>query len=104
MAPLGAAIYIWALRSGRRADPGTLVTTGAYALVRHPIYLGFFALLVATGLLASSGVKLVAAAIVYLAGSELRIAYEEGDLADKFPDRHAEYKARTRWLYLPGAR
>lgn len=105
LAPLGAALFVWALRSvPRHADAGELVTGGAYAWVRNPIYLAFLAMLIATGLLVSSGVKLILPVLLYLAGSELRIASEEAELARKFPDAYAAYRSRTRWRYIPGLR
>ena len=81
-----------------------MVTGGAYSWVRHPIYLAFLAMLVATGMLISSGVKLILPVLLYLAGSELRIASEEVELAKRFPDAYAMYRSRTRWRYLPGLR
>jgi protein-S-isoprenylcysteine O-methyltransferase Ste14 len=81
-----------------------LATGGAYAWLRHPTYLAFLAMLIATGLVTSAGPKLVAAVILYLVGSELRIAYEETELAEKFPADYAQYRLRTRWRSLPGLR
>ena len=105
LAPLGAALFVWALRSGPRdASADTLISEGAYRWLRHPIYLAFLAMLVATGLLISAGVQLIVPVLVYLAGSELRIAAEERELARKFPEGYAEYGRRTRWRYLPGLR
>jgi protein-S-isoprenylcysteine O-methyltransferase Ste14 len=105
LAPLGAALYVWAVRSvPRDADGDTLVTGGAYSWLRNPIYLAFLAMLVATGFLISGGIKLILPVLLYLAGSELRIASEEGELAEKFPEGYAMYRSRTRWRYLPGLR
>jgi len=105
LAPLGATLFVCALRSvPRDAGGDTLVTGGAYAWVRNPIYLAFLAMLVATGLLISSGIRLILPVLLYLAGSELRIASEEAELAKKFPDAYAIYRGRTRWRYLPGLR
>jgi len=105
LAPLGAGLFVWALRSEPRdATENTLVTGGAYAWLRHPIYLAFLAMLVATGLLISVGVKLILPVLLYLGGSELRIATEEDELARKFPEDFAQYRSRTRWRYLPGLR
>jgi protein-S-isoprenylcysteine O-methyltransferase Ste14 len=42
--------------------------------------------------------------LLYLVGSELRIASEERELAQKFPEDYAAYRTRTRWRYLPGLR
>jgi protein-S-isoprenylcysteine O-methyltransferase Ste14 len=105
LAPFGAAIFVWALRSVPRGAHGeTLVTEGAYAWLRNPIYLAFLALLLATGLLVSEGVKLILPVVLYVAGSELRIASEEAELARKFGERYTLYRSRTRWRYLPGLR
>ncbi len=105
LAPLGAALFIWALRSAAwDAGGDTLVTGGAYLWLRNPIYLAFLAMLVATGLLISDGVKLIVPVLLYLAGTELRIASEETELARKFPEGFALYRSRTRWRYFPGLR
>jgi len=105
LAPLAAALFVWALRSAPdNAGAETLTTGGAYAWLRHPIYAAFLAMLVATGLIVSGGVKLIVAVGLYLAGSELRIASEEADLAENFPASYAQYRRRTRWRYLPGLR
>lgn len=100
LAPLGAALFIWAIRSAREG----LVTTGAYSLVRHPIYLAFFAMLLATGLLVTSLPKLAVAIVIYLAGTEMRVAEEERDLIDRHGDEFEQYRRRTRFRYLPGLR
>jgi protein-S-isoprenylcysteine O-methyltransferase Ste14 len=105
LAPLGAALFVWALRSvPRDADADTLVTGGAYSWLRNPMYLAFLAMLIATGLLVAGGIKLVLPVLLYVAGSELRIASEESELAQKFPGSYARYKTQTRWRYLPGLR
>ena len=105
LSPLGAGLFVWALRSvPRDANADTLVTGGAYARLRNPIYLAFLAMLVATGFLISGGIKLILPVALYLAGSELRIASEERELAEKFPEEYARYRNRTRWRYLPGLR
>lgn len=105
LAPLAAALFVWALRSAS-AGAGTkeLVTRGAYARLRHPIYLAFLGMLVATGLLVSDGLRLGIAIVSYLAGSELRIASEEAALAAKFSTQYEQYRHRTPWRYLPGLR
>ena len=105
LAPLSAAMFVWTLRSATpNQGAQALVTGGAYQWVRHPMYLAFFAMLLATGLLASSGLKLALAAALYLAGSEIRIRGEEADLTNRFPAGYPEYCLGTPWRYLPGVR
>ncbi len=99
LAPLAAALFVWTLRS---QGPG-LVTTGAYAFLRHPLYLSFLLMLIATGLLITVWPKIAAAVLLFLLGSELRLAPEEAELTDRYPD-YAAYRARTRFRYLPGIR
>jgi len=105
LAPFAAALFVWALFSASHdAGAETLVTRGAYAWLRHPIYLAFLGMLVATGLLASNGLRLVMAVLIYLVGSELRIASEEKALTRNFHSEYEKYRLRTRWRYLPGLR
>jgi protein-S-isoprenylcysteine O-methyltransferase Ste14 len=87
-APAGAAVFVWALRSApKNTGADRLVTTGAYQWLRHPIYLAFLAML-----------------LLYIGGSELRIASEEAELAERFPEEFARFRRQTRWRYLPGLR
>jgi protein-S-isoprenylcysteine O-methyltransferase Ste14 len=105
LAPLAALLFTWALGSVRTdTEAQTLVTGGAYAWLRHPIYLAFLAMLLATGLLASARLTLLVATALYVAGSEMRIASEEAELHKKFPSDYAQYRLKTRWRYLPGLR
>lgn len=105
LAPLGAALFVWSLRSvPKDAGAETLVTTGAYAVLRHPIYLAFLAMLLATGLLVTNLPRLAIAILIYLAGTEMRIAEEERDLSERHGDEFEAYRRRTRARYLPGLR
>lgn len=99
LAPAAAGLFLWTLASQK---PG-LVTNGVYAYLRHPLYLSFLLMLLATGLLVTTWPKLTAAALLYLAGTELRLASEEHELLERFPD-YAPYRRRTRFCYLPGIR
>ena len=103
LAPLAAILFIWTLRSQSPSPVTGLVTTGAYALLRHPLYLAFLLMLLATGLLVTTIPKLAASTLLYLAGSELRLASEERELLDRYP-LYAAYRQRTRYRYLPGLR
>lgn len=105
LAPLGAFIFIWSLRSvPRDAGPETLVTAGAYSRLRHPIYLAFLAMLLATGLLVATAPRVALAIVIYLAGTEMRVGDEERELSERHGDEFEQYRHRTRWRYLPGIR
>jgi protein-S-isoprenylcysteine O-methyltransferase Ste14 len=105
LAPFAAALFIRAIFSApRNSGPEILTTHGVYTWIRHPIYLAFLAMLLATGLLLPIGPRLAVAIVIYLAGSELRIASEEEELAERFQAEYEQYRLRTRWRYLPGLR
>jgi protein-S-isoprenylcysteine O-methyltransferase Ste14 len=98
LSPASAWLFVWAQASASRSAGG-LVTDGAYAWVRHPMYLAFLGMLVATGFAVSARLFLLVAVAVFLLGSELRIAVEEAGL-----EKYDDYRRRTRWRYLPGLR
>jgi protein-S-isoprenylcysteine O-methyltransferase Ste14 len=98
LAPASAWLFVWAQVPAARSEGG-LVTGGAYGWVRHPMYLAFLGLLVATGLVLSAGWPLLGGVAVYLAGTELRIAVEEDGLVG-----YAEYRRSTPWRYSPWLR
>lgn len=79
--------------AGKR--PSTLVTSGPYALVRHPLY--FFSLLILwfNPTMTLSGLILNVLATVYFGvGSK----YEERRLQDEFGEGYTAYKARVPYL------
>jgi len=89
---LGLALRAWA--TGHLAKNQRLATSGPYAFIRNPLYLG--TLLVAAGLcVASRSVWLAALfAIVFLLVYMPVIALEEQHLASLFP-QYADYAARV---------
>ncbi len=76
-----------------------LRTTGVYALVRHPIYLGWILLVFGTPSL--TGTRLVFAAIstLYLA---IAVPWEERELVGTFGAEYRAYQDRVRWRMVPG--
>ena len=76
-----------------------LRTTGVYALVRHPIYLGWILLVFGTPSL--NGTRLVFAAVstLYLA---IAVPWEERALLATFGAEYRTYQNRVRWRMVPG--
>jgi protein-S-isoprenylcysteine O-methyltransferase Ste14 len=79
-----------------RAD-ASLVETGAYRLVRHPIYGGLILGAVGWGLLAASPAALVGAGALF-AFFDLKSRREEAWLALRYPG-YDGYRARTRRFF-----
>lgn len=74
-------------------DDATLIETGLYGLVRHPIYGGLVIGSGGWGLLTASPAALVMAAFLF-AFFELKSRREEAWLEARFPE-YAAYRART---------
>jgi protein-S-isoprenylcysteine O-methyltransferase Ste14 len=79
-----------------------LIQTGPYRRLRHPIYASMFGMLLAAGFCLSRWPMFLAGAIVFLAGTEIRVHAEERLLAEHFPG-YADYRARTS-AYIPFVR
>jgi len=76
-----------------------VVTTGPYAVVRHPMYAGYIVWLLAVPL-ALGSLAALAPALVMAAGIALRTVLEDRVLHAELPG-YAEYAARVRWRLLP---
>ena len=105
---VGSAIRLWA--SGHVKKNKVLATTGPYAFVRHPLYVGNLALLF--GFALASGLWW---AILLLIGFLLAfyppaIRYEDAKLQRKFGEQWEQWRTKTRALiprltpYQPGQR
>ncbi len=90
----------WAL-AARLVEGHDLITDGPYGWMRNPIYAGMLGLLVATGLAMSRWPILVAATLVFVAGTVIRIRVEERLLRQAFGAAFEEYARRTAAL-IPG--
>ncbi len=76
-----------------------LVTTGPYALLRNPIYVGDAMLLLFCGELTRNVWFILAAALFSLSVTLLQIIPEERHLEDRFGEAYLDYKRRTRrWI------
>ena len=84
----------WALVA-RVIEGHELVSTGPYSVVRNPIYLAMFGMLIATALAVGRWQALLPAAIVYLIGTAIRISTEERLLRSTFGVKFDDYARRV---------
>jgi protein-S-isoprenylcysteine O-methyltransferase Ste14 len=90
----------WAVRA-RLIEGHQLITEGPYRFVRNPIYLGMLGMLVATGLAFGRALQTLAAAVIFLIGTAIRIQSEEKLLQAEFGKQFEDYSSRVRAL-IPG--
>jgi protein-S-isoprenylcysteine O-methyltransferase Ste14 len=77
-----------------------VVTTGPYAVVRHPMYAGYFVWLLAVPVALGSLPALVPAGVLAVA-IVVRTVLEDRTLHAELPG-YPEYAAKVRWRLLPG--
>ena len=78
-----------------------LASTGAYALVRHPLYLGNFMILIGFGLAAANLYVWIAIGLFFLIWYPAAIAYEDSKLERIFEDEWRDWSKNIRAL-IPG--
>jgi protein-S-isoprenylcysteine O-methyltransferase Ste14 len=99
---VGALGRHWRMDAGLNADH-QLVRSGPYAVVRHPIYTSMLCVLLGTGLIITPWVLFVAALIVFVAGTEIRVRTEDALLASRFGEEFTNYR-RSVPAYIPWLR
>ncbi len=72
-----------------------LITQGPYSIVRNPIYLGMFGMILSTGLVFSRWWLALIAIAFFLAGNQIRIRAEEKLLRESFGRKFDDYAARV---------
>jgi protein-S-isoprenylcysteine O-methyltransferase Ste14 len=72
-----------------------LITSGPYAMVRNPIYLGMFGLMISIGLVFATWWALLTAGVLFLIGNEIRIRAEEQLLRETFGSQFDNYASRV---------
>lgn len=84
----------WSL-AARVLEGHRLITQGPYNVVRNPIYTGMFGMLLATGLVASHWIGLLAAILVFAVGTMIRVRSEEKLLRETFGPEFESYARRV---------
>ena len=90
----------WAV-AARLVEGHNLIVNGPYRWVRNPIYAGMFGMMLATGLAVTQWPALLAATLVFLAGTYLRVRTEERLLRGQFGSDFDEYTSRVPAI-IPG--
>jgi protein-S-isoprenylcysteine O-methyltransferase Ste14 len=89
----------WRFDAGLNADH-QLVQSGAYRLVRHPIYTSMLCVMIGTGSLITPVPVLAVAVTLFAIGTEIRVRIEDALLASRFGDRFDAYRQRVA-AYIP---
>jgi protein-S-isoprenylcysteine O-methyltransferase Ste14 len=106
----GYAFCLWAMRVNRffssivriQNDRGQVViTTGPYAIIRHPGYLAGIVIVVASGPALDSWIASAVLAVCTLPFLLYRAATEDRVLLAELPG-YRDYAKRVRWRLLPG--
>ena len=82
-----------------RSVPIPLVTSGAFAIVRHPLYLGWALFTFGAPHMTPTRALFAAVSTAYLM---LAIPWEERGLHRTFGAQYEVYRVKTRWRMLPG--
>jgi protein-S-isoprenylcysteine O-methyltransferase Ste14 len=106
VAALGIVVYVLVVRENRFAaatvdvvEGQTVVSTGPYAIVRHPMYTGAIMFFIGTPLALGSWWGLLSVP-VFVAGFAWRLLNEEKFLREHLPG-YTEYAASVRYRLVP---
>jgi protein-S-isoprenylcysteine O-methyltransferase Ste14 len=96
---MGALIIIWIiLHVGKRMVAKNLITGGPYRLVRHPMYLAMYLILIGVGLLLSSYTWFIIL-IVFIPLWHIVGKAEEWQMASLYGEKYLAYKKKTRMFF-----
>ena len=94
-------VGIWELAGVTQPDltrPIEFRKDGPFAIVRHPIYLGWVLMVFATPTMTTSRLLFAVVSTLYLIAA---IPFEERSLLDAFPDKYRAYQQQMRWRLIP---
>ena len=74
-----------------------LITQGPYAIVRHPIYTGLLAMIVATAVVLGHLAGIIGLPLM-IVSLWIKLRYEEKLMLQKFPEEYAAYQRRVKRL------
>jgi protein-S-isoprenylcysteine O-methyltransferase Ste14 len=89
----------WRIDAGLNPEH-ELVRSGAYRVVRHPIYTSMLCLLLGTGFMITPLPMLLLSTLLFMIGTEIRVRIEDRLLASRFGDQFRDYQ-RSAPAYIP---
>jgi protein-S-isoprenylcysteine O-methyltransferase Ste14 len=97
----GVAIWMWSVVLILvRVPQGKLITSGPYALAKHPLYTSVALLVLPeAGLLCDTWLGIALGAVIYI-GSRIHSPEEERDLSRKFGAEWEKYAAKVKMPWL----
>ena len=94
-------VGVWELAGVKQPDltrPIEFKADGPFAIVRHPIYLGWVLMVFATPVMTTSQLLFAVTSTLYLIAA---IPFEERSLLEAFPEKYGAYQKQMRWRLIP---
>ena len=94
-------VGVWELAGVKQPDltrPIEFKADGPFAIVRHPIYLGWVLMVFATPVMTTSRLLFAVVSTLYLIAA---IPFEERSLLEAFPEKYGAYQKQMRWRLIP---
>jgi len=94
-------VGVWELAGVKQPDltrPIEFKADGPFAIVRHPIYLGWVLMVLATPVMTTSRLLFAVTSTLYLIAA---IPFEERSLLEAFPEKYGAYQKQMRWRLIP---
>jgi protein-S-isoprenylcysteine O-methyltransferase Ste14 len=95
-------VGVWELAGVHQPDHTKVIefrASGPFAIVRHPIYLGWILIVFATPVMTTSQLLFAVISTAYLIAA---IPFEERSLVEAFGDKYKTYQRQMRWRLVPG--
>lgn len=94
-------VGVWELAGVKQPDLSRAIefrAAGPFAIVRHPIYLGWVLIVFATPVMTTSRLEFAVVSTAYLIAA---IPFEEASLVETFGDKYRAYQHQMPWRLIP---
>lgn len=104
IALLSLVLFVWAVRTmgknwavvAQTRGDHQLVQNGPFALIRNPIYVAIFGMMVSSALAIGHAYNLIVAVPLFIIGTMMRVGLEEKLLHDTFGQAYDQYRKRVK--------